>query len=127
MRVLTGYIGTGYAFGIHLLRDVYQKRSPGERPVHFLIITDSDIFSMLEEVEGRKKVAGWSVAKTALEECRGGGTYLLEIPRHYGAKNEIQRMRGDGWYVDLVDNQQQMVEFAREFAKRNYESGKGVK
>ncbi|HND34764.1 MAG TPA: VWA domain-containing protein, partial [Myxococcota bacterium] len=46
MRVLTGYLGTGYAFGIIRLKETFLDQPPPKRPVHILLISDSDLFAM---------------------------------------------------------------------------------
>ena len=78
LRILTGYLGTGYAFGIPLLADAFAARRPTDRPAHILIVSDHDIFAMLEEkTDGR---TGWKIAQEALAAARGGGTFVLHMP-----------------------------------------------
>ena len=49
------------------------------RPVHLLIITDTDIFTSLADVQGKggAKREGWQAAEAGLREAGGGGTMLL--------------------------------------------------
>ncbi len=85
-----------------------------------LIISDSDMFRMLDE-QGNRRV-GWDVAREALERCGGGATYVLQIPnsyRHYGVK-ELQRMQTDGWNIHLVDSMEELIQFGRQFSRRTW-------
>ena len=118
LTLLTDYLGTGTTFGIHRLQPVFEERRPGDRPVHILIVTDNDIFSMLgSRFQDR---LGWDVAKRALEQAGGGGTYVLNLPGKWPAK-ETERMKGDGWAVHRIFNWEELVRFAREFSQAKYE------
>jgi hypothetical protein len=118
LKTLTGYLGTGYSFGIHRLKSAFADRKPGDRPAYIMIVTDHDIFAMLGEKDG--KTTGWERAKLALAAARGGGTYVLHMQGDWSA-GETQRMKDDGWGVHFVTDWEKMVEFAREFAKRKWE------
>jgi hypothetical protein len=116
LNILTGYLGTGYAFGIHRLSETFDRRSKKAREAHILIITDHDIFAMLQEkAKGRD---GWTAARAALESARGGGTYVLHMPPKWG---ETKRMEEEGWSVASIVNWEDIVPFAREFAKKKWE------
>jgi hypothetical protein len=112
LEVLTGYLGTGYTFGIHRLRDTFHERKPSDRGVHILIVTDHDIFSMLEGT-------GWEIARDAVAKARGGGTYALNMPMGWEA-DKVARMRADGWQVHAVQDWDELVAFARAFSRANY-------
>jgi hypothetical protein len=118
LRTLTGYLGTGYSFGIHRLKFAFADRKPADRPAHIMIVTDHDIFAMLGETD--LKVTGWERAKLSLDAARGGGTYVLHMQSSWSPK-ESERMRRDGWGVHFVTDWQEMVEFARDFSKRTWE------
>jgi hypothetical protein len=118
LKTLTGYLGTGYSFGIHRLKYAFEDRKPNERPAHIMIVTDHDIFAMLGEKD--KKLTGWERAKLSLDAARGGGTYVLHMQSGWSPE-ESQRMKNDGWGVHFVTDWKEMVEFAREFAKRTWE------
>ena len=115
LRVLTGYLGTGYSFGIHRLRHAFDDWK-GTRPAHIMIVTDHDIFAMLQETNEARD--GWTVAKMALDAAGGGGTYVLHMPSDWG---ETQRMRNDGWDVVFMLQWEDIVPFAREFSRRRYD------
>jgi hypothetical protein len=122
LTTLTGYLGTGITFGIHRLQDIPENR----RPVHILIITDSDIFRMLDQQVDSK--SGWEVARTAAIAARGGATYVLQLPAYLMAQQRAQRtippaeqrMVQDGWHVAHVDSMNQLLVFAREFSQAKY-------
>jgi hypothetical protein len=123
LGVLTGYLGTGYTFGVHRLRATFRERRPGEREVHILILTDHDIFSMLDtDVDGR---SGWAVAREAVAAAGGGAGYVLNMPPDWEAAR-VERMRADGWQVHHVQNVEDLVAFARAFSRAHYEGeGRG--
>lgn len=119
LGVLTDYLGTGYAFGIHLLHDVFSKRKKMDRPVHILIVTDHDIFTMLREKN--KNENGWEVAKAALEGARGGGTFVLHMDLAW-AQDQVKLLNKDGWNVHCVRVWDDILAFAREFSREHYEA-----
>jgi len=114
LGILTGYHGTGYAFGLERLRDAFLKGEKPMRPTHILILSDYDIFHMLEQVRD-----GWGLIRDAVRKAGGGGTFALEIdPSHQ--KEEIDRMRGCGWDVYPVSSREELVSFARSFSRAKY-------
>lgn len=122
LQVMTNYLGTGYAFGIHRLAETFTKDLPSGRPAHILIISDSDMFTMLEE-KGSKRL-GWDVAREALQRCGGGATYVLQIPDvpspALSENSSVQRMLADGWNVHTVVNLEELLAFARKFSREQY-------
>lgn len=120
LRILTGYLGTGYAFGILRLRDTFLQGIRLTRPVHILIITDNDIFYMLKEVRD-----GWEMARQALAVAGGGGSMVLNVPGTGRMNTEMERLRDMGWEVHRVTTQEDLVRFAREFSRRTYEQPRG--
>lgn len=126
LRILTSYLGTGTTFGIHRLDETFRPWPPAARPVHILIISDNDIFSSLDATVHRR--LGWDVAREALGQARGGGTYVLELPQYLmqspAAQGTIpngqERMQADGWNVSPVGTMEELVEFARRFSQASY-------
>jgi hypothetical protein len=119
LKVLTGYLGTGYTFGIHRLRDAFNGRKPASRPVHILIITDHDIFDMLDGRHGIGGSGGWEAARIGLEKAAGGGTYVLHMPAGW-EEEKVARMAADGWHVHRVQDWEDLVTFARAFSRQHY-------
>lgn len=121
LRTLTSYLGTGYSFGIHRLAETFTHARPRTRPVHALVLSDHDMFSMLEE--RGNGAAGWDVATEAAARCGGGATFLLQLPTgsRRGSQSKIARMESIGWNVALVDSLEELVEFARGFSRRHFE------
>jgi hypothetical protein len=81
LRVLTGYLGGGTAFPIHVLRDTYAARPAGSRPAHVLVVSDDGVTTMFENDERGR--SGWDVAAAALRAAGGGGTLVLNLPEHW--------------------------------------------
>lgn len=123
LDVLTDYLGTGYAFGIGRLQETFPQRQPHERPVHILLVTDHDIYSMLDE--NHRGVGGWQVAREAAVKARGGATYVLHMPPEW-QPDKIGRMREDGWNVHCVQNWEDIVQFAREFSRMKWGDDGGL-
>jgi hypothetical protein len=125
MLTLTSYLGTGYSFGIHRLAETFTTDKPNARPVHVLIISDNDMFSMLDE-KGSGRI-GWEVARESLQRCGGGGTFLLQLPGLARSDNwpqatqtYLERMKSDGWSIGLVNSMAELVAFARQFSRNNF-------
>jgi hypothetical protein len=116
MKTLASYLGTGYSFGIHRLEETFAEADPPRRAVHVLIVSDHDMFSMLDEMGNGRQ--GWQVAREALARCGGGGTFVLQL--HVPTHPYLERMRQDGWNVCRVSSMEELVEFARQFSRLNY-------
>ncbi len=117
MTILTGYLGTGYAFGIPRLKADFLDAPPAVESAHILIITDNDIFYMLDQTPG-----GWEIAQKA-RNIAGAGTYVL----HQVAQTApgVERMRTDGWKVYSLQQWESLIEFARKFSRQTYEKKGG--
>lgn len=125
LKTLTSYLGTGTSFGIHRLSETFSaaaQRSGQIRPVHMLIVSDNDMFSMLDSTSERKP--GWEVAREALGWAGGGGTFVLELPEHVRSSQWSQntagyldRIREMGWNVSCVSSMEELIEFARQFSR----------
>ncbi len=130
MQTLTGYLGTGTTFGIHRLDETFTSRTAANRAVHILIVTDNDIFGMLDsDDQGR---VGWDAAAEAVAKARGGATFVLELPRYLRENASAQQqltpgmehMRTIGWHVATVSTMEELLEFARRFTQANYGRGR---
>lgn len=124
LKTLLNYLGTGYAFGIHRLAETFMPETRPKRPVHILIVSDYDMFAMLDE-SGNGRV-GWDIAREAVQNCGGGGTYVLQLPGYRDdVENryapQIARMRADGWNVHAVNSLEELLAFARQFSRQRYQ------
>ena len=116
MKVLTGYLGTGYSFGIQRLKDTFLDAPKRKRPTHILVITDSDIFAMLKATQ-----KGWDIVSTAAERAGGGATCVLELPYPTaGHERNLERLRDCGLNTFIVANMSQLTAFARNFSRLKY-------
>lgn len=111
--ILTDYLGTGYSFGIKRLKDTFLSGRQFRRPVHLVIVTDSDIFQMLNAHKD-----GWNIARESAAVAGGGATCVLQLS---WAEPQIAQLREAGWDVYVVTGQEDLVLFARDFARRHYE------
>jgi hypothetical protein len=130
LKTLTSYLGTGNSFGIHRLAETFESaaRSSSQarpRPVHILIVSDNDMFSMLDSESKRRR--GWEVAAQALESAGGGGTFVLELPEdvrdsswRQDTAGYLERIRAMGWNLAIVSSMQELIMFAHEFSRGRF-------
>jgi hypothetical protein len=130
LKTLTSYLGTGYSFGIHRLAETFHSNAKTSsrikpRPVHILIVSDNDMFSMLDSKA--KQVTGWDVARQAVERAGGGGTFVLELPEmvrqstwSQNTAGYLDRIRAMGWNVAIVSSMEELIEFGREFSRGKF-------
>jgi hypothetical protein len=69
--------------------------------------------------EHRKGELGWDVAREAVAQAGGGGTYVLQMPPDWEPER-IARMGADGWQVYCVRSWDDLVAFARAFSRAHY-------
>lgn len=125
LKTLTSYLGTGYSFGIHRLAETFDaaKKTSSRvkpRPVHILIVSDNDMFSMLDSKA--EKQPGWDVARSALEAAGGGGTFVLELPDYMrkASADYLERIQAMGWNLALVSSMEELIQFARQFSRGRF-------
>ena len=121
LGVMTGYLGTGYSFGVERLRATFLNAPPLRGPAHVLLVSDSDLFHMLEEVRG-----GWEIAKEAAARAGGGATAVLQLDPA-GWSGQVTRLAAAGWTVHAVRTMEELVAFARAFARARYGSALEVR
>ena len=97
------------------VRPLFAKRALAARPVHVLIITDQDIFSMLDDRKGKR--SGWTVAAETLQVARAGATMVLNMPRGWNDKDAAKITAMD-WDVHRIYDWEELVAFARKFSRR---------
>lgn len=117
LKVLTSYLGTGYSYGIPRLEKPFGKRR--DKKSHIILVTDDDIFSMLDAEKPEGEESNWQVIEKALKNAGGVGTLVLHSNRDW-RKEEVNRLAGMGWCIYYVTNEQQLLDFAARFAKDHY-------
>jgi hypothetical protein len=125
LRVLTGYIGGGTAFPIHILRETFEKRTRSDRATHILIISDDGVTTMFDKDE--KGNDGWKVSRMALKNARGGGTMVLNLFQAWEKVPRLPQAHKDGWDIHSVTSWEQLVAFARAFSQAKYGEKEAVK
>jgi len=119
LQVLTGYIGGSTAFPLHVLRDTYQRRKPGDRPALILIISDDGVTTMFEKDEQGN--SGWDVSRAALEKARGGGTMVLNLYGDWRQNKDLARANAEqDWQIHVVRNWEELLAFAKWFSQLKY-------
>ena len=119
LEILTGYFGGATAFPIHVLRETFTKRKPGDRPAHILIISDDGVTTLFANDEQGN--SGWDIARMALAKAGGGGTMVLNLPANWETRvPELVRARSEGWSIAPVRTWEELVEFARRFSRMRY-------
>ncbi len=116
LTTITSYLGTGYAYGIERLRKPFEQQ-PNNKS-HIVIVTDNDIFSMLDS-ETNTKQTHWELAEIALKNAGGHGTIVLHSNPDY-SKDLVIRLKKIGWNVYYVTNEAELLKFASEFSQQNY-------
>ena len=122
-RVLTGYLGGATAFPNHILRDTYTERSVRERPVHILVLSDEGVDTM--ENPDERNTPGLEIAQMAMKKARGGGTMVLNLYNESFLSSPFaESVKAMDWKLFMVKDWSGLLEFAREFAKIKYGSGR---
>jgi len=117
LTVLTSYLGTGYSFGIPRLNTPFS--SPLKTRSHIVLVSDDDIFSMLDAQKENVEESNWVIVERALKNAGGVGSIVLHSNSEWREK-EVKRLNGMGWFVYFVTNEQQLLDFAAEFSKNHY-------
>jgi hypothetical protein len=122
LTVLTGYLGGGTAFPIHVLRDTYAKRraAASQRPTHILVVSDDGVTTMFDNDERGR--SGWAVAAESLASAGGGGTFVLNLVEKWQRITALVRAQSEGWHIHRVSSWENLIAFAREFSNRSYGS-----
>lgn len=119
LKILTGFIGGGTAFPLHVLRETYAQRKPNARPVHILIISDNGVTTMYNKDERNED--GGVIARTALEKAQGGGTMALNLyPDWEQHETLLLQARTEGWQIFPVNTLEGLVAFAKAFSQMKY-------
>jgi hypothetical protein len=116
-----------------VLRDTFAARPATARPAHVLVISDDGVSTAFDEDEQGN--SGWDVVRVALQRARGGATFVLNLRADwetvkvgYKSMNDayaaIRRARDElGIDIRTVGDWDELVAFARAFAKKRYAQG----
>ncbi len=115
LGVLTDYLGTGCSFGLPRLVKTFVEAPPPPRPVHVLIVSDSDLFG---EIDGTAD--GWALAARAVERAGGGASAVLRLGGATHYEPHLAKLRAAGVTPYLVASEPELVAFARAFARRTF-------
>lgn len=119
LGVLTDYLGTGASFGLPRLVQTFAIVPPQARRTHVLIVSDTDLFG---EIDGTKD--GWALARRAVEHAGGGGTAVLRLAETTRFEPWLAKLREAGFEPYCVSSAEELVTFARAFARRTFGWGK---
>ncbi|MDT8757743.1 hypothetical protein MZO42_03455 [Sphingomonas psychrotolerans] len=130
LDILVGYYGGATAFPTHQLRDTFAKRTPRDRPVHILMISDDGITTMFDQDE--RGNSGWDVSATALAKGRAGGTMALNLGSWFRSDGaigqQLARARDEqGWDIHSIAEMPDLVAFAQAFSRRRYGGAAAVR
>lgn len=115
LGVLTDYLGTGCSFGLPRLVKTFVDAPPPPRPVHVLVVSDSDLFG---EIGGTTD--GWALAARAIERAGGGASAVLRLGAAAHYEHDLDRLRRVGFTPYVVASEPELVAFARAFARRTF-------
>ena len=100
--MLTGYLGTGTTFGVTRLEEAFANRKPADPPAHIIIVTDLDIFGMLDTSRGKRP--GFSSAAPPERARELYERFAAELRERY-APGQVQTGRfGADMAVALVND-----------------------
>ena len=117
LGIITGCLGGATAFPLHILRDTYSP-SPRSTPAHVVVISDSGADTLLQKDE--HGTAGDKICAEALKSAGGGGTLVLNLfPGEWPAQQRLEALR---FSVYRVTRWEELLEFARAFVRRMYET-----
>ncbi|HVV86221.1 MAG TPA: hypothetical protein VHE35_24365 [Kofleriaceae bacterium] len=114
LGVLTGYLGTGCSFGLPRLATTFAGAAPRTRPVHLVVVSDSDLFG---EIDGT--VDGWAIARRAVDAAGAGASAVLNLG-NASYEPQLAQVRDAGFTPYIVASQAALVDFARAFARRTF-------
>ncbi|MBL9024504.1 MAG: hypothetical protein JNL21_20075 [Myxococcales bacterium] len=115
LGVLTGYLGTGASFGLPRLAKTFALAPKRARPAHILVVSDSDLFG---EIDGTKD--GWDILRRAVENAGAGASAVLRLAQVAHYDGQLEKLRKAGVTPYLVASEEELVAFARAFARRTF-------
>ena len=118
LSVLTGYIGGGTAFPLHILRKTYLEEPRPRRKVHILVISDDGVDTILQNDEIGN--AGRDIARRSLDVAGAGGTFALQLYGGWEKNPRLVETNKLGFKIHPVSSAVELTEFARRFVQENY-------
>ena len=124
MNVLLAYFGGGTQFPLPTLRKTYLETR--QRPTHLLVISDDGVTTLFDQDEWGND--GWDLLRAALTRGQGGATFVLNLAQQWQSQRfykseQLLRARAElGVQIYRIDGWEQLVEFARDFSARTYQS-----
>lgn len=126
MRALISYYGGGTQFPLHELRDTYVE-TKRMNPTHLLFISDDGITTIFDNDERANK--GWDVLRAAMAKAAGGATFVLAMRSDWETsqyafphRDLLIRARDElGVRIARIEDWEQLVKFARDFARTVYQ------
>ncbi|MFC8190425.1 hypothetical protein ACFUMH_02045 [Cellulomonas sp. NPDC057328] len=121
LRAVVAHFGGATAFPLGVLRRTYlgdDGRPPAAtRPTHIAVVSDDGARTMLADASPDGD-GPTPLAVQALERAGGGGSLLLDVPEGWRSRTEAGLPAG--YDVHWVGADTDLVDFARDFARRTY-------
>lgn len=126
MRALISYYGGGTQFPLPELRETYLE-SKRMNPTHLLFISDDGITTIFDKDERGHQ--GWDLLRAALAKAAGGATFVLAMRDDWETnqyafphRDLLIRARDElGVRIARIEDWEQLVKFARDFARTVYQ------
>jgi hypothetical protein len=118
LKIVTGYLGGSTAFPIGLLDKTYRQRKDTDRKVHILQISDDGITTMYDTDKNGND--GYKISSTAIKKSKGGASMVLNIYNENYFLKELDKLEEQGWDISIVKDWESLIEFAKNFSKKNY-------
>lgn len=127
MRTLISYYGGATQFPLPVLRETYLEVQRPIRPTHLLFISDDGVTTLFDRDE--RGAEGWDLFRAALDKAAGGATFVLNLMKEWDtskypfSNRELLIRARDELDASIyrIDDWEELVKFARDFAKRVYE------
>lgn len=128
LRTLITFYGGGTQFPLPVLRETYPGTRKRSKPTHVLVISDDGVTTMFDQDERGND--GWDLLRSSLASGGAGATFVLNLPAdwenrayNFPHRDLLIRSRDElGVRIHRIDGWEQLVQFARQFARHTYGS-----
>ncbi|PIQ26820.1 hypothetical protein COW36_00270 [bacterium (Candidatus Blackallbacteria) CG17_big_fil_post_rev_8_21_14_2_50_48_46] len=110
LSLLSHYLGGATRFPSDLLSERYLR--PASEACHLLLISDQGLLEALASSELK------SLLKTSLQNARGGGSLLLNLPEYLQTPAEVLPFQKMGWFFHAVSSEQDIQQLMRALLMR---------